>query len=304
MAESNIQWTHFTWNPARGCTKVSPGCDFCYMMRESMDGHRYDPETVTRTKTVFDAPLRLQKRRRYLAERISLGAATDKQREEYDRIKKIVLIFTSSLTDIFHPDIDPYRDEIWAIIRQCPEFIFQILTKRIERAKDCLPPDWGSGYSNVWLGCTVENQEYYNKRVPYLLSTPAIVHFVSYEPALGEIRFGHIDAELEGHPDYIQINPLTGKHSDMGRPWGTVPKLDWVIIGGESGNDKGKWRFRKARLQWYESAIEQCQEAGVAVFMKQMGTWLSKELKMSDRHGGDINEFPKHLKVREFPKAA
>jgi protein gp37 len=75
-----------------------------------------------------------------------------------------------------------------------------------------------------------------------------------------------------------------------------------VIVGGESGNDNGEYRYRPCELSLIESFVEQCKKQNVPVFVKQMGTYLSKELKMKDRHGGDIEEFPKHLQIREFPK--
>jgi protein gp37 len=284
--KSTIQWTHATWNPAIGCDKVSPGCEFCYMMR---DGEKYGDQregVVRKALTTFDAPLKWKRRLQFLAGKLAI-ADNEKYQKEYDQLKAVKLVFTASLTDIFHPAIDSFRDEIWAIIRQCPEYTFQVLTKRIELVRERLPADWGDGYSNVWLGCTVENQEYVNIRVPQLLSIPAAVHFVSYEPALGAAQFSHIDAELAGHPDYIQINALTGEHTDMGRRYGEVPKLDWIIVGGESGNDKGKWRYRKARLEWYEDVVRECKRSDTPVFMKQMGTWISKELKLHDRHGGE-----------------
>ncbi|PMD94859.1 hypothetical protein BWI97_15795 [Siphonobacter sp. BAB-5405] len=108
---SKIQWATATWNVARGCTKVDEDCKYCYMYRESFNETRYQPKEVVRTKSVFNLPLRL---------------------------KEPSLIFTSSLTDFFHPDIDTYRWEAFQIIAQCPQHTFQILTKRPERIWKCL----------------------------------------------------------------------------------------------------------------------------------------------------------------------
>jgi protein gp37 len=116
---SAIQWTDVTWNIARGCSKVDEDCKFCYMYRDSFDGTRYNPREVVRTKTVFNLPL---------------------------KVKEPSKIFTCSLTDFFHEDIDSYRNEAWDIIRKCPHHTFQILTKRPERIIDCLPADWGEGW--------------------------------------------------------------------------------------------------------------------------------------------------------------
>ena len=78
-------------------------------------------------------------------------------------------------------------------------------------------------------------------------------------------------------------------------------KIHWAIIGGESGNETGKYRYRPCELEWIEELVKDLTPT-TAIFVKQMGTCLSKQLKMSDRHGGDIQEFPAHLQIREFPK--
>jgi len=246
---SNIQWTDATWNVARGCTKVSEGCKFCYMMREA-DWRGYKGNVVTKTKTVFRLPL---------------------------TIKVPSKIFTSSLTDFFHEDIDPFRDEAWDIIRRCPQHTFQILTKRPERIAANLPADWWvEPYPNVWLGVSVEDQKNAYKRIPILLTVPAVVHFLSCEPLLGEL-----DLKLED--------------------------IEWVIVGGESGfgkfpEDKNvKWQYRMCELDWIEGIVDRCTYTHVPVFVKQLGTDLSKMLAMSDGHGGDINEFPINVRVRQFP---
>lgn len=303
--KSSIQWTDGTWNVARGCTKVSRGCDFCYMMRDSFDGHRYNPEQVVKTISVFDAPLKWQRQRNALDQkwRKTGGTLSEKESLKLTQLMNTKRVFTSSLTDVFHPDIDSFRDEIWAIIRQCPEFDFQILTKRIERVKDLLPADWGNGYPNVWIGCTMEDQEAFDNRILILLSIPAVVRFISAEPLLSEIDMKYPKSIFPNGPQMCCSGDQCGC---LGMP--TEPPLiygiDWVIIGGESGNDTGQWKYRKSRLEWYESIINQCKEYHVPVFMKQLGTWLAKkEMNLHDRHGGEIDEWPDHLKIREFPKS-
>ena len=81
-----------------------------------------------------------------------------------------------------------------------------------------------------------------------------------------------------------------------------LPGIDWVIVGGESGNENGQYRYRECKIEWIESIIDQCHRNHIPVFVKQLGTHLAKQLKLSDRHGGDINEWPEHLRVREFPR--
>lgn len=243
---SKIQWTDATWNIARGCTKVDKDCLFCYMYRQS-GLYGYNPKAVKRTKTVFNMPLKL---------------------------KKPSLIFTSSLTDFFHPEIDSYRNEAWDIIRKCPQHTFQILTKRPERIKDHLPSDWGDGWDNVWLGTSVGSLEGIH-RIAELIEVKCKTRFISFEPLLERIDITQFDFDLS--------------------------KIHWAILGGESGNKTGKYRYRPCELEWFEKLIKDLSPTTV-IFVKQLGTYLSKLMGLSDRHGGDMSEFPKALRIREFPE--
>src|SRR4051812_22014760 len=121
---TGIQWTEHTWNPWRGCTKIHDRCKLCYMFTEQA---RYgkDPSVVTRTQT-WGEPLKWQRK----AEAAGISQ----------------LVFTCSWSDWFHADADLWRDEAWRVVRQCPNLIFQILTKRPDRIADHLPKDWGDGY--------------------------------------------------------------------------------------------------------------------------------------------------------------
>lgn len=250
---SNIEWTDSSWNIARGCTKVDADCKYCYMYREG-ERFKYDAKEVIRTKTVFNLPLTL---------------------------KVPSKIFTCSLADFFHEAIDSYRHEAWDIIRKCPQHTFQILTKRPERIMQCLPEDWGNGWSNVWLGTSCGSQDSIHRIVDLVAPIAGGIKFLSLEPLHGRIELPFESFVDMGH-----------KVKDL---------IDWVIVGGESGNETGKYRYRPCELEWIEKIVEDCQRNSIPVFVKQMGTHLSKELKMKDRHGGDINEFPEHLRVRQFP---
>lgn len=156
-----IEWTDKTWNPWRGCIKVSTGCKHCYMYRDQMRYGR-NPKQVVRSKTTFRDPLKWD---------------------------KPALVFTCSLSDFFIEDADNWRDEAWAIIRDTPQLTYQILTKRPENVRARLPRDWENGYPNVWLGVSAEDQRNADRRVPVLLSIPARVRFVSAEPLLAPIDF-------------------------------------------------------------------------------------------------------------------
>lgn len=277
---TGVSWTDATYNVAIGCDKKSEGCTFCYMMREGMWRGQNRNGNVVKTKTVFNAPLKWKNRTTKLNLKAKDGSITDKERIELAQLLKIKLVFTSSLTDFWHEAIDSYRHEAFDIIRQCPEYTFQILTKRIERVPDLLPADWGDGWKNVWMMATAENQERWDERIGILQSIPAQIRGVSIEPILSavDIRKG-LKFDANG-----------------------LPLIHWIVVGGESGNDSGEWRYRKSRIEWYESIVQQCKELGIAVFVKQLGTFQSKQLKMSDRSGTNILEFPSTLQVREFPK--
>lgn len=274
---SKIQWTDATWNVARGCTKVDEDCKFCYMYRDSFNNTRYNPLQIVRTKTVFDLPLRL---------------------------KEPSKIFTSSLTDFFHPAIDSYRNEAWDIIRRCPQHTFQILTKRPERIIQNLPEDWFDGFKNVWLGTSVGSSASL-KRISDLIKVRDYCDtlFLSLEPLHGEIKVLQRLLNIGGEGFLIPSKKLELMQKEY-PAFGVQPPdqtIDWVIVGGESGNETGKYRYRPCKLEWIEQIVNDCKEAGVPVFVKQLGTHLSKELKLKDRHGGNIDEFPSNLQVRQFP---
>ena len=242
---SKIQWTEASWNPWHGCKKVSEGCKYCYMYRDK-ERWKKDPKEVLRSKNNFKTPL------------------------SWEGMK---LIFTCSWSDFFIEEADQWRDEAWEIIKKTPWHTYQILTKRPERIKECLPNDWGvNGYMNVWIGISAENQEVYDERIPILKSIPARVRFLSLEPLIGRITLG----DLYG--------------------------IDWVIVGGESGNNTGKYRFRPCQMSWIHIIVSDCILAGTPVFVKQLGTHLSQQLGLSDRHGGNIEEFPDGFKIREMPE--
>lgn len=186
-------------------------------------------------------------------------------------------VFTCSWSDWFIEEADMWRHEAWKVIKETPHLQYQILSKRPERMLDCLPPDWGEeGYPNVWLGISIENQDAMDTRMPLFFDVPARVKFISCEPLLGPIQ--------------IPIDCNDGSTF-----------FDWMIIGGESGNETGKYLYRPCELGWIKSLITQCTDAGCPVFVKQMGTYLAKQMCTSDRHGGNIDEWPTDVQIRQFP---
>lgn len=250
--DTKIQWTQHTWNPWTGCIKVSAGCKFCYMYR---DKERYglDPTQVIRSKEkIWQAPYTW----------------------------KPGLVFTCSWSDFFIEQADEWRADAWKVIRNTPKHTYQILTKRPERILECLPPDWGDGYKNVWIGISVENQEAYDLRIPILAQVPAAIRFLSIEPIIGPINVAN-----NGALEYYQDE-----------------KINWVIIGGESGNETGKYRYRPCELGWIRNIINDLSAYPKAfIFVKQLGTDLSKRLGLNDRAGGDIDEWPQDIRIRQMP---
>ena len=188
---------------------------------------------------------------------------------------KTQLVFTCSWSDFFHQDADQWRDEVWRIIKRTPHLTYQVLTKRIDRVMAQLPDDWGDGYPNVWLGVSTENEELTYSRVTTLLQIPSKLRFISAEPL------------------------IEGVVSD--RTKALIKELDWVIIGGESGHDFPPHKYRPMELRWAADLLDFCLTEGVATFMKQLGTYQAKQMKLWDNHGGIPEDWPQEFQVRQMP---
>lgn len=280
---TNIEWTDETINFWVGCEKVSQGCKFCYMYR---DLTRYGKD-----------PMELQQ------------VAEKTIRAKLKKLAPGSKIFTCSWSDFFWHQADHLRTWAWDIIRNHPQFIWQILTKRPERILENLPPDWGNGWQHVWLGVSVEDEKTANERIWELLQVPSETLFLSLEPLLGHIEFENLK-DQGGADTYncLDGTRLFGSkdsfhaYKDLLDRILNYTKIDWVIVGGESGNDTGPYGYRETKLEWILSAVKQCQENHVPVFVKQLGTHLAKELKLKDRKGGNMFEWPEELQIRQFPK--
>ena len=234
--KTKIEWTDATWNPVTGCTKVSEGCDHCYA--ETI-AHRFAGTAaypngfdVTLRPERLDQPLRWQRPRR---------------------------IFVNSMSDLFHKDVpDEYIARVFAVMALAPHHTFQVLTKRPGRMRSLLNSQafrqaldeelWGYGVAetawplpNVWLGTSVENQKWADVRIPQLLATPAAVRFLSCEPLLGPVD-------------------LFAWNIDRGA------RVDWVIVGGESGP-----HARPMHPDWARHLRDDCLTAGIAFHFKQWG---------------------------------
>jgi len=215
MKDSKIGWTDHTQNFWQGCNKVSPACTHCYIGRVMRHRGREPFDGPMRTQTWKD-PFKWNRR-----------AESEGRRHR---------VFTCSLSDFFHLEADPWRAEAWEVIRDCENLDWLILTKRPELVAQRLPADWGAGYKNVWLGVTVETQEY-RHRIEEILSIPAPIHFVSAEPLLEAIDF---------------------------EPY--LDRLDWIITGCEQAAEKKR---RTMDVDWVRDLRDQCQKTQTAFFFKQ-----------------------------------
>lgn len=221
---SSIEWTEATWNPVAGCTILSPGCTNCYAMRmarrlEAMGQEKYVGTTrMSGGRAKWNGVIRL--------DRATLDLPLS--------WKKGRMIFVNSMSDLFHEDVPfEYIEEVFAIMAKATQHTFQLLTKRAARLADLSPKlSWPS---NVWMGVSVESEEYLH-RVAALKQTAAQVKFLSLEPLLGPL-YG---LELEG--------------------------IDWVIAGGESGPGA-----RPVEATWIRDIRDNCLNVGVAFHFKQWG---------------------------------
>ncbi len=289
--KSKIQWTDATWNPTTGCTKVSPGCAHCYIERT--------PAFRINGRQFVNGMIDMQLHENRLAQPLHW--------------KKPRRVFVNSLSDLFHEDVPAsFIADVFATMHHARQHVFQILTKRPERMRNMLtgqpndaPGPWP--LPNVWLGVSVENQHFADERIPLLLQTPAAVRFISAEPLLGPIDLLRTPCNGSNH-DY-----LTGEYQNGDREKKTTPRLDWVIVGGESGPES-----RQFDISWGRSLVAQCKSAGVPVFVKQLGAnpWVktanhygpgvdaapyNMRYQLRDKKGGDMNEWPDDLRVREMP---
>lgn len=229
-----ISWTDLTANFWMGCSKVSEGCRNCYA--ENLVRGRFKIDVWG--KNANRQPVKsVQDKLRSLARSKEPGVLGD---------GKPKLVFVGSLMDWAEDraDLDPLRAAMWETIRNYPQMRFQLLTKRPENIRNCLPADWGNGYSNVWLGTSIENMAVAD-RADALRDIPATVRFISCEPALGPLD------ELD----------LTG--------------ISWVIYGGESGSGRRPEGTREDPKKWARSMRDRCRQEHVAFFHKQSTAFKS-----------------------------
>lgn len=250
---TGIEWTDSTWNPIRGCTRVSEGCRWCYAesvaARFSGPGRPY--EGLAKFALVNGAP-----EARWTGELRFI----EKHLDDPIRWKKPTRIFVNSMSDLFHPGVTfEWLAKIFDVMARAPQHTYQILTKRPQRMLETLlaggdpdvAPTFEKTYSqpwppkNWWFGVSIEDQKTANERIPILAKCPARTKFVSYEPALGPVDLA-----------VACVDPVT------------LAEIDWVICGGESGS-----HARPMDPQWARDVRDLCDDLGTPFFFKQLGEW-------------------------------
>lgn len=255
---TSIEWADKVWNPVTGCNKVSQGCKNCYAERIA---HRFWGD-----RKFTDV--------RFHPERL----------EDPGRWQKPSRVFVNSMSDLFHEDMP--NSMIAAVFDEMichPRHTFMVLTKRPQRALEFAAwyGIWDVTIANIWLGVSVEDQQAADQRIPLLLQTPAAVRFVSCEPLLGSV-------DLSPYFSWSLENLFAKRREAILKYGGRnlIQKLDWVIVGGESGQ-----RARPMHPKWALAIRNQCSMAGTPLFFKQWGEWILAENTDGWKTTGDP-EFP------------
>lgn len=279
---TGIAWCDHTFNPWIGCQKVSPGCQFCYAERETFvrreraHGHELWGPMGERHRTSeanWREPLKWNNETwTHCGNCGWRGNFTNiKAFEGCPKCGNLTIffptrqrVFCMSLGDVLEdrPELIPWRNELFRLISITPNLDWLLLSKRIDLAGYLFPYEWFDGEwpGNVWIGTSVEDQRWADQRLPELIKMPAHVKFVSAEPLLGPITFA----------------PGT-------------QKVQWVIVGGESGP-----KCRPFDWDWARGIRDQCVEADVAFFMKQGGGFPNKR--------DNLEDMPEDLQLRGWPR--
>ena len=218
---------HDIWNPWHGCVKKSEGCRHCYMYfldkQRQMNG-----SDVFRVKNKFDYPLQKNKNGTY-------------------KIKSGEHLRVCMTSDFFLAEADKWRPEAWKIMKQRPDVVFYLLTKRPERVKGCLPPDWGEGWENIFFNVTCENQQAVNERIPLLLELPFRHKGVMVAPFIGLVSIA--------------------KYLSSGQ-------IEQVVAGGENYDGA-----RPLEYDWVKKIYDECRNADVTFCFIETGTVFIKDGK-------------------------
>ena len=215
------------WNPWHGCTKISPGCRHCYVYRQDENYGAALASSLCRRTSSFDLPVKTKRDKTYI-------------------IPSGKIVFTCFTSDFLLKDADGWRDECWKMMRTRNDLYFYFFTKRIDRFAECAPPDWGEGYDNVLVGCTVENQAMADYRLPIFKALPIKHKSIIAAPLL----------------ERIDISSYLGDD------------IEAVSVGGESGNEA-----RSLDYDWVLELRRQCVKKNVPFCFHQTGAYFIKDGK-------------------------
>lgn len=220
--------TYVDWNPWHGCTKISAGCKYCYVYRQDEMYGSNIASSICRKTGAFYLPIKKKRDRSY-------------------KIPSNKIVFTCFTSDFLLKDADEWRPECWQMMKERSDLWFYFFTKRIDRLEQCLPPDWGEGYDNVIIGCTVENQDRADYRLPIFNRLPIKHKSIIVSPLL----------------ERIDISPYLND------------SIEEVAVGGESGVNA-----RYCDYDWILDIRRQCIEKDIAFRFHQTGAYFKKDGKM------------------------
>lgn len=224
MTTNAIESKSMMWNLWHGCHKLSAGCQHCYVYRGDAR-HDVDSSIVAKTKN-FDLPIR-------------------KKRNGDYKMPSGTLVYTCFTSDFFVADADPWRADAWQMMRLRSDLNFLMITKRIDRLKECLPDDWADGYDNVTICCTIENQDRADYRLPIYRDAPIKHKVLICEPLLERIDL---------------------------RPYDIGSWIEQVVVGGESGMEA-----RICAYEWVKEIHDLSLNSNVSFWFKQTGAKFVKD---------------------------
>lgn len=226
-------WEVFVdWNPWHGCTKVSPGCKYCYVYRQDEMYGATVASSLARKTGNFNLPLK-------------------RRRDKTWKLQSGTMVFTCFTSDFLLQDADEWRGDCWQMMKERSDLWFYFFTKRIDRFMQCVPADWGDGYDNVLVGCTVENQEMADYRLPIFNSLPIKHKSIVVAPIIGPVDLSaHLNSDIEE-----------------------------VCVSGESGVDA-----RPCDYAWVLALREQCVRSDISFRFHQTGAKFIKDGRMYRVH--------------------
>ena len=247
MNKTKIEWTNYTWNPIHGCSKVSAGCQNCYA------------EAFSRKMKLTKLPWTSQNAKE------NITIKPHKLNEPF-ALTTPTMIFVNSMSDLYHPKVlDNFIEKIFNVMHALPQHVFQILTKRPDRAIHWEEHWWTP---NIWLGTSIENKKTL-RRIKWIQESNAQIKFLSFEPLLEDLG---------------EIN---------------LKNIDWVIVGGESGNN-----YRPMNHAWARNIRDQCIDENIPFFFKQSSGYkpnTGTQLIEPDGKSTEWKQFPDTLPSKLRP---